>query len=51
MEIDDGMRNWEPELRAEFKKSRVGSGSGWLREGGDTPMANNNDGAKNKERN
>jgi hypothetical protein len=35
MEIDDGTRNREPELRAEFNKSRAGSGSRWSKDGGD----------------
>ncbi|GAU46344.1 hypothetical protein TSUD_180770 [Trifolium subterraneum] len=51
MEIDDGTRNWGPELRAEFKKLRAGSGSRWLKEGGDTPAVSNNDGTKTEERN
>jgi hypothetical protein len=35
MEIDDGTHNREPELRAEFNKSRGGSGSRWSKDGGD----------------
>jgi hypothetical protein len=51
MEIDDRTRNREPELRAEFNKSRAGSGSRWSKDGGDTPATSNNDGAKTEEQN